>query len=147
MVIKIKKKKKSKDKKNTIKKLFFTASIATIFFMVVLTNLARIIFVHGKEYSESAYNQQMKNQIISPKRGIIYDANGNILARSVAVDTISMNPGKVAYANGNAVENEVIATGLSETLGVDYNEVLNKITSDSSVVVIAKKIDQEKTKN
>ena len=146
-MIKIKKKKKSKDKKNTIKKLFFTASIATIFFMVVLTNLAKIIFVHGKEYSESAYNQQMKNQIISPKRGIIYDANGNILARSVAVDTISMNPGKVAYANGNDVENEVIATGFAETLGLDYNEVLNKISSNSSVVVIAKKVDQEKTQN
>ena len=120
---------------------------ATIFFGVIVANLARIIFVHGKEYSESAYNQQMKNQIISPKRGIIYDINGNILAKSVTVDTISLNPGKVCYSNGKVVDNEVIAKGISENLQLDYNEVLTKITSNSSVIVIAKKVDQAKTEN
>lgn len=89
----------------------------------------------------------MKNQIISPKRGSIYDSNGDVLARSISVDTISVNPGKVAYANNNSVENEVLATGLVENLGLDYNEVLNKLNMDSSVVVIAKKVDQEKTQN
>ena len=54
----------SKDKKRTRTKLFVTATFATIFFCVVIGNLGRIIFVHGKEYSEAAYNQQMKNQIL-----------------------------------------------------------------------------------
>ena len=146
-MIKIKKNKKSKDKKNTIQKLFVTATFATLFFVVVIFNLGRIIFVHGKEYSESAYNQQMKNQIISPKRGLIYDVNGKVLAKSIAVDTISLNPGKVCYANGKETENELIAQGLAENLSLDYNEVLQKISSKSSVVVIAKKVDQAKSDN
>ncbi len=142
-----KKPKKSKDKKSTNRKLLITASVSTIFFVIIVCNLGRVIFVHGKEYSESAYNQQMKNQILSPKRGIIYDVNGNILARSVPVDTISLNPGKVCYTNGKIVENELIAQGLAENLGLDYNEVLEKINTKSSVVVVAKKVEQEKTKN
>lgn len=141
-----KKVKTSKDKKKTKRKLLVTALFATAFFSIITVNLGKIIFVHGKEYSENAYNQQMKNQILSPKRGIIYDSNGDVLAKSVKVDTISLNPGKVCYANSNVVENEIIAQGLSECLELDYNETLEKINSKSSVVVIAKKIEQEKTK-
>lgn len=100
--------------------------------------------MHGKEYSESAYNQQMKNQIISPKRGTIYDSNGDVLARSIKVETISVNPGKVAYVSGSEVDNEFLATGLSQILEVDYNEILEKLNSKSSVAVIAKKIDESK---
>lgn len=119
----------------------------TICFLIVIVSLSRIIFLHGKEYSESAYNQQMKNKIISPKRGIIYDINGNVLAKSIGVKTISINPGKVCYSNGKNVENEIIATGLAENLGLDYNEVLAKVSTQSSVAVIAKKIDQTVTDN
>jgi len=140
-----KKNKKSKDKKNTITKLFFTATFATLFFAIIIGNLARIIFVHGEEYSENAYNQQMKNQILSPKRGSIYDANGDVLAKSIKVDTISLNPGKVCYANGKTVKNEDIAVGLARSLETDYNETLEKISKNSSVVVVAKKVDQSKS--
>ena len=119
----------------------------TILFLVVIFSLSRIIFFHGKEYSESAYNQQMKNKIISPKRGIIYDSNGNVLAKSIAVKTISINPGKVCYANGKVVEDDLIATGLAGNLALDYNEVLAKVSSKSSVSVIAKKVDQNSAEN
>ena len=141
----IKKQKTSKDKKRTVAKLAIVGVIATIFFLIILSNLARIIFVKGKEYSESAYNQQMKNQIISPKRGIIYDSNGDVLARNVKVYTISANPGLIAYSNGKSVENEIIAQGLAENLGLDYNEVLGKMDTKSSVAVIAKKVEKEKS--
>ncbi len=151
VVIKIKNKKdkkkikKSKDKKSTSRKLVLTASIATICFAIITGNLGRLIFVKGQEYSEAAYNRQMKNQIISPKRGIIYDANGNVLAKNIPVDTISVNPGKVSYSNKKEVENEVLAQGLAQCLELDYNEVLQKVSGTSSVAVIAKKVDQTKT--
>ena len=80
--------------------------------------------------------------MISPRRGIIYDANGEVLARNIAVDTVSVNPGKFAYANGKKVEDEMIATGLAQNLGLDYQEVLEKVKKNSSVVVIAKKMYQ-----
>lgn len=139
-----KKVKKSKDKKIVSGKLLLTASVATICFGIITFNLGKLTFVHGKEYSEQAYNQQMKNQIISPRRGIIYDVSGNVLAKSVPVDTVSLNPGKVCYSSKKVVENEVLAQGLAQTLELDYNEVLQKITTKSSVAVIAKKVEQEK---
>ncbi len=141
------KNKKSKDKKSTIRKLGMTACIFTLCFLGIMANLGRILVVHGKEYSESAYNNQMKNQILSPKRGKIYDVNGNILAMSVPVETISINPGKVAYSNKKSVKNETLAQGLATTLELDYNEVLEKVNKKSSVVVIAKKVSEEKAEN
>ena len=88
----------------------------TLCFFVVVGHLAIIQFIEGKELSEKAYNQQVENQIISPNRGTIYDAKGEILAQSIAVDTISLNPGKVTYANSKDVEDEVIAEGPAEKL-------------------------------
>ncbi len=143
-VISKKKVKKSKDKKIVSGKLFLTAFVATICFCIITFNLGKLTFVHGKEYSEQAYNQQMKNQIISPRRGIIYDVSGNVLAKSVPVDTVSLNPGKVCYSNKKVVENEVLAQGLAQTLELDYNEILQKITTKSSVAVIAKKVEKTK---
>lgn len=119
----------------------------TVLFLIVIVSLSKIIFLHGKEYSENAYNQQMKNKIISPKRGIIYDVNGNVLAKSIGVKTISINPGKVCYANGKVVEDEVIATGLAGNLALDYNDVLSKVSAKTSVSVIAKKVDQAVAEN
>ncbi len=142
------KEEKTKEKKSMIRKLAITGCIATFCFLGITANLGRLIVVHGQEYSEAAYKRQMKNQIISPKRGKIYDVNGNILAMSIAVETISVNPGKISYSNKKIVENEVIAQGLAENLELDYNEVFEKIANaKSSVVVIAKKVSEEKAES
>ncbi len=70
MVIKIKKGKskkkikKSKDKKSVSRKLFLTGFMATVCFVIITGNLGKLIFVHGKEYSEAAYNNQMKVRLL-----------------------------------------------------------------------------------
>ena len=116
----------------------------SIGFLAVIANLSYIIFVKGNDYKQAAYNQQTRSQIISSNRGTIYDANGEVLAISVSVDTISINPGKVKYSSGKSVENEVLAQKFSEVFELNYEETLEKINSDSSVVVIAKKVDADK---
>ena len=106
MVILIKKK-KSKKKVNTNRwvnlRLIFFGTIVTLAFFVVVGHLVILQFVQGKELSEKAYKQQVKNQIISPTRGTIYDSKGEILAQSISVDTVSLNPGKVTYLNSKKV--------------------------------------------
>ena len=66
---------------------------------------------------------------------------GEVLARSVSVDTVSFNPGKIKYSNGKKVENEKVATKFSEIFNIDYEETLGKLQSTSSVVVIARKVE------
>ena len=39
--------------------------------------------------------QQTRNEILSPKRGTIYDSTGKALASSVPVDTVSINPSRI----------------------------------------------------
>ena len=97
-------------------------TIISVVFLAVVVKLSYIIFAKGNEYKKAAYAQQTKSQIISSNRGTIYDANGEVLAVSVSVDTVSINPNKVKYGNGKNVEPEVLAKKFSELFGLDYEK-------------------------
>lgn len=125
-------------------RLVVTGIIATLCFIVVIGHLAIIQFVEQKKWSERAYNQQVNAQILSPNRGTIYDSKGEILAQSIAVDTISLNPGKITYSNNNDVPDEVVAEGISGIFNITYDEVLKELNSSKSVVVVEKKVEKDK---
>ena len=132
-----------KEKKHTQIRLLLGGIILTIGFIVVVINLSYIIFVKGTEYKQAAYEQQTTSEVISPNRGNIYDTNGEVLAVSVSVDTVSVNPGKVKYGTDEEVENEVLAEKFAELFDITYEEAMEKLESDSSVVVIAKKVEAD----
>ncbi len=142
---------KKKNNNNEQKENFFfnmrliaCGVVATLGFIIVAGHLAIIQFVEGKELSKKAYNQQINSQIISPKRGKIYDSKGEVLAQSIAVDTISINPGFLTYSNNKKVENEVIAKGMSEIFNVTYEEMMEKLNKGKSVIVVEKKVEKDK---
>lgn len=146
-MIVIKKSKKSKkniENFSTNIKMILAGIIATCGFIIVCGHLAIIQFVQGKELSEKAYAQQMLNQIISPNRGTIYDSKGEILAQSIPVDTISLNPGLIKYSNNKQVDNEIVAKGMSEIFNVSYEKMMENLTSGKSVVVIERKVENDK---
>lgn len=118
--------------------------IAILCFIIVIGHLAIIQFVQGKELSERAYNQQIENKILSPNRGTIYDAKGEILAQSIKVDTISVNPGKIKNSQNKKVSDEVVAKGLSEIFSVTYEKLLEDLKSNKSVIVIERKVEKDK---
>lgn len=126
------------------RRLVITGIIATIGFTVVTGSLLFINIVKGEEYSKKAYSQQMKNQIISPKRGAILDTNGSILAQSISVDTVSINPSSVKYTNNKTVEPEKLAQIFSEIFDITYEDALAKAQSKKTVEIIAKKVEKEK---
>ena len=159
------KKNKSKKTKNVNKKItkintefksqnfIYTKKIKTIFIVIILI-LAILIgrigflqFVQGNYLKELAYNQQSINQIISPKRGAIYDSTGHTLATSASVDTITINPEKIKDSKNNdntQALKEKVAKAFSDIFELDYDETLKKVTSTSKVETIAKKVEQEK---
>ena len=86
----------------------------------------------------------METQILSPNRGTIYDAKGEVLAQSIAVDTISLNPGKVKNSHDKSIDKEVIAKGISDIFNITYEEMMEKLNKNNSVIVIERKVEKDK---
>lgn len=124
-----------------------TILIVTVFiFVLLIGRIGFLQFVQGSELKELAYQQQTINQIISPNRGNIYDRTGKALAISAQVDTITINPLKIKGKTNEATEKlqETVSKGLSEIFELNYDEVFEKVTSNSQVETIIKKVEQEK---
>ena len=128
------------------KKLRLILLITIIIFVLLICRIGFLQFVQGSYLKEQAYKQQAINQIISPKRGNIYDSTGKALAISAQVDTITINPSKFEKDSDEetATYQETVAKGLSEIFELDYNETLEKVRSESQVQTIAKKVEQDK---
>ena len=140
--------KTSFDSKNMIqtKKLRISLIVMLLIFVLLIGRIGFLQFVEGSTLKEAAYNQQAINQIISPKRGNIYDATGKALAISAQVDTITINPAKIVGDSDEETKalKEKVAKGLSDIFVLDYNETLEKVNSTSQVETIAKKVEQDK---
>lgn len=128
------------------KKLRVTLIVVILILLLLIVRIGFLQFVQGNYLKELAYNQQTINQIISPKRGNIYDSTGKALAISAQVDTITINPNKLVKNSNDETKEfkEKIAKGLSEIFELNYDEVLEKVNSSSQVETIAKKVKQEK---
>lgn len=136
------------DPKNLIytKKLRNTFIVIIIIFILLLGRIGFLQFVDGAYLTELAYQQQTINQILSPKRGNIYDSTGKPLAISAQVDTITINPKSIVGDTDEETKTlkETVAKGLSEIFELDYNETLEKVSSTSQVETIIRKVEQEK---
>lgn len=136
----------SQSRKNSNLKMKLFLVFILLLLVALIVRIGWLQFIDGNFLREQAYSQQTINQIISPKRGNIYDSTGKTLATSAQVDTVTVNPKKIK-ANSNEATvtlKEKIAHGLSEIFEIDVNEVLEKLNSDSSVETIAKKVEQDK---
>lgn len=129
-----------------ITKLKITILVIILIFVLLLGRIGYLQFIDGNHLKELAYSQQTINQIISPKRGNIYDSTGKALAISASVDTITINPSKITDNNEGKAKalKEKVAKGLSDIFELDYNETLEKVNSNSQVQTIAKKVEQDK---
>ena len=112
--------------------------ISIVILCAIIIRVGWIQFVQGEELQTLAYEQQTLDRKINPKRGTIYDRNGNELAVSSTVYTITITP-------GNIKEKEKVAKVLSEIFELDYDKVLKKIQKRSSIETIARKQEKEVT--
>ena len=128
------------------KKLRTSLIVVILIFLLLIGRIGFLQFVQGSQLKEAAYNQQAINQIISPKRGNIYDSTGKALAISAQVDTITINPAKIVGDNDEETKElkEKVAKAFSDIFALDYNETLEKVNSTSQVETIVKKVEQEK---
>ena len=125
----------------------FLLGVFVIMLTLLLGKIAYLQFIKGNELKSKAYAQQMTSTVLNSKRGTIYDAGNKILAISSLVDTVSINNGEVKYSNGEDVPKEVLAAGFSEIFSLDYEETLAKLNQESSIITIAKRVDNELVDN
>ena len=129
--------------------------VLLVFFLVLFFLIIRIgwlQFVQGADLTEKMYRQLTTSKTISPKRGTIYDSTGKALAISAQVDTVSIDPTKIVVENEDEHVEEVmtkelkekVAKAFSEIFDLDYEETLEKVSSTSSNVTIAKKVENDK---
>ncbi len=149
-----------------------TTSRATVLTMVfgALAIIVAIRLAYLQVYSYDYYKEQVMNEItmeteVNPERGTIYDTNGNILATNATVYLCFISPqdiidamakeedeGKDALYTWKASDaeykdikmNELISRFFADTLGCDYDAVLEKTgKKNRRYEVIANEISEE----
>ena len=123
------------------KRLMRMLIVAFIICNLLIVRVGFIQFVQGSELKAKAYAQQTLNRNINPKRGTILDATGKVaLAVSASVETVSVNPTNIAKA-----DKERVARALADIFDLDYEKVLKKVSKNSSIETIVKKVEKEQT--
>ena len=125
---------------STKRRMRITLFITFLIIVLLIGRLGYIQLFDGRKLSKMAYEQQTLDRTINPKRGIIYDSTGQILAQSSTVETVTVNP-----VNIDKDSKEKVARKLSEIFDLDYEKIIKKVSKRSSIEVIAKKIDKEKS--
>lgn len=121
-----------------IKKRILALAMAFIlFFGIIIGRLAYLTIIQNRYYTERASSQQLRDSVVAAERGIIYDANMNILARSATVWTVALAPIRIEEENYDR-----IASFLSEKLDLTYETVLEKCKGDNYYSILKRKVDK-----
>lgn len=114
--------------------------IVLVVFSLLIIRIGYLQLIKGKMYAQMALEQQNLGREITAKRGTIYDRNGEILAMSASSEMITINPNNIPKD-----KKESVARTISEILELDYEKILKKVNKNSSIEIIAKKVDKEKS--
>jgi len=104
--------------------------LATILLLIMFARVVYIKVVHGTEYQSRAEAQQLNSTdvVIPSLRGSIYDRNGNVLAESVRVYNVILDPQTLIDAGNNKQVSTI--EQLMSTLGLtDENVIRRYLTS------------------
>ena len=121
--------------------LFLMAVCGILAFAVLIGRLYILQVRDHDKYEELAISQQLRETGSSAERGTIYDCNMNILAMSANVDNIYLSPAEIEMYGE---DRELIASELSEILGLEREDILKKTENTGSwYVTVARKVEKE----
>ena len=121
--------------------LFLLIVCGIVAFLVLGLRLFKLQIIDHDFYETAAIEQQVRETTVTAARGTIYDSNMKILAMSASVDNIYISPAEIKLYDEDPT---LIAQGLSEILGVDYNDILAKSAKTKSwYQTISRKVEPE----
>ena len=119
------------------KRLFAVIAAITFLFCLFLGRFFYVQLVWERELIARAVDQWTRELPVSPERGNIFDANGELLAGNTAAYTL--------YARANAVRDaEKTARALSSLLPLSYESLRAKLSDrSSSEIVLLRRAEKE----
>lgn len=117
--------------------MVIVAGVALLWITAIFGRLAYLqLYRHG-DYLTKALRQQQRMIEISPKRGIIYDRNGQALAMSIKVDS--------AFAIPSQIKDKALASQLlSGAINVPADVIESRLDSSQNFVWIERKLPDDK---
>ena len=119
-------------------KSLFMLGFLLLCFLCGAINLGVEQLYRGEKYQKMAVEQQLKDLLISPERGIIYDRNMEVLAKSMSVSTVIAAPVSV-----KAEQRDFLADNLSEILGVDRKKIYDQLGKKNQYEILKRKITND----
>ncbi len=117
--------------------------VFSILFLALLGKIAWIQVFNGAEYQEMALDQWTRSFTIEADRGDILDRNGQVLAESTTVYSVTVTP--LSYKDDED-ERERVISNLSEILSIDKATLEKKVKDTSSGQVwIARKVTSQQS--
>ncbi len=120
-------------------------------FGVGIVQLGEIQLIKGKEYREMAEQRYLGDTLVPALRGTIYDCNMHPLAQSASSWRVFIDPANITVSKKDKTDaqieadlnekRELIANGLSDILGVDFETVLEKTKKNNRYEIVKGKVE------
>ncbi len=110
-------------------------AVLSLVFGATAVNLARIQLISSEQYKQQAEENQLHDTEITAERGIIYDANGTVLAKSASVWKIYIRPNKI---ENDDFKND-LCRKLSEITGVELESIRDKANRNKYAYLVVKR--------
>ncbi len=123
--------------------VFLLVVCGFLIFIPLIAQLYKLQISEHEYWQQKALSQQTRGTTIEANRGTIYDRNYKTLAISASVESVYIAP-KYIDSENYEEESRLIASGLSEILGIDYDTIYEKTQKkDSYYQSIARKLEAD----
>jgi stage V sporulation protein D (sporulation-specific penicillin-binding protein) len=109
----------------------------TLIFFALTIRVGYIQLVWGVDLQKKAADQWTRDLDVFPRRGVIKDRNGKVLAQSATSESIAARPSQIS-------DPQKVASLIAPILGLDEQELYKKLANTSSTYVwIKRQVDRE----
>lgn len=111
-------------------------------FFILMLRLVYLQVIRGTWYQQKALENRIREIVVEPKRGDIYDRNGKELAVSINADACYAVPAEVKKSE----DVEGVAQELAEILDMEQEDVYQLITQEQHSVWLKFKLTEDEVK-
>lgn len=117
--------------------VFLAMMAVTVYVSLTMYNVA---VKESEKYQQLANSQQFTALKVSANRGSIYDANGQVLAQSITVYTVYVDP--MVYKERDTDKEADLILILTDHLNIDKEDIYSKLYKENRYQVLKRDVDK-----